>query len=448
MKRLNALGKVRQLGQNYQARLWEYVKPVVKQLDALLDKRLVATFVELLACVIRFRHQKHGLLLSELGGRLLSPDKAPAGTKRISNLLRSKSWDHHVLEEFLFEKALVQLDEWLKQQKRVFALWDDSVVEKHETMKNKDLCAVRSSKAKRLTRIRPGFYQKCCEKPIHVAGLQWSAVLLTTLQDIPCLLAFRWWTTRGKHLTKQTLIHQQLLDLLTQKMADAVVHVFDRGYAHSPWLTNLLHQRQRFIVRWRSSYKLVNAKGEEKKAYLHSVGKKAPYAREMKDTRTGNTFVSKLLFVPVRLPDLPDRSLTLLVCRQKRSRQPWYLLTNEPVTSEQQAWAIVLAYQRRWQIEQAFRFNKSELALESPRLWMFENRLKLMMIVALIYAFLLSLLILDTQQELLRYGCHRTGKRYKDASVPLYRTRLALSYLFGINHLLKLLNLLQFQNSG
>jgi len=450
MERISALRKVRQLGQDYQTRLKEYVQPLVVQLDDLLDKRLVATFVGLLDCIIRLRHQKHGLLLTELGAKLLSPDKAPAGTKRISNLIRSENWQHQLLEEFLFQKAFTQLQQWLKEQKRVLALWDDSVVEKHETMQSQHLCAVRSSKAKRLTRIRPGYYQKCCDKTIHVAGLQWSGVLLTTLKDAPCLLSFRWWTTRGKHVTNQGIVHQQLLKQLVETLADSVVHVFDRGFGNSPWLTKLFHQKQRFLVRWRSSYKLLNAKGEVKKTYLHSVGKKAPYERLMKDTKTGNKLLVKLLFVPVRLPELPDQPLTLLVCRQKRGRQPWYLLTNERVTTQQEAWDIVLAYQRRWQIEQAFRFNKSELALESPRLWLFENRLKLMMMVALIYAFLLSMLSLDSQQDLLRYGCHRTGKRYKDAFVPLYRTRVALSYLLEVNHLLQLLlhDLLTHQNLG
>jgi hypothetical protein len=153
MERISALGKVRQLGQHYQSRLGEYVEPVVKELNALLDKRLVTTFVGLLDCIIRLRHQKHGLLLSELGAYLLSPDKAPAGTKRIGNLLRSEHWDHHLLERFIFQKALVQLQQWLGAKKTVFALWDDSVIEKHETMKNEDLCSVRSTKAKRLTRI-------------------------------------------------------------------------------------------------------------------------------------------------------------------------------------------------------------------------------------------------------------------------------------------------------
>jgi hypothetical protein len=95
MERISALGKVRQLGQDYQTRFKEYVQPLVMHLEELLDKRLVATFVGLLDCIIRLRHKKHGLLLSELGAKLLSPDKAPAGTKRISNLLRSVNWQHH-----------------------------------------------------------------------------------------------------------------------------------------------------------------------------------------------------------------------------------------------------------------------------------------------------------------------------------------------------------------
>ena len=49
-------------------------------------------------------------------------------------------------------------------------------------------------------------------------------------------------------------------------------------------------------------------------------------------------------------------------------------------------------YARRWQIKMALRFNKSELAIDSPRVWSWERRLKLLMIVTLVYAFLLRLL--------------------------------------------------------
>jgi len=40
----------------------------------------------------------------------------------------------------------------------------------------------------------------------------------------------------------------------------------------------------------------------------------------------------------------------------------------------------------------AWRYSKSELAMESPRVWIWERREKLLLIVTLVYAFLLSLL--------------------------------------------------------
>jgi IS4 transposase len=46
-----------------------------------------------------------------------------------------------------------------------------------------------------------------------------------------------------------------------------------------------------------------------------------------------------------------------------------YIVTNVRVKTEEQAWELVFAYRRRWQIELAFRYNKSELAMESPRVY-------------------------------------------------------------------------------
>jgi len=69
------------------------------------------------------------------------------------------------------------------------------------------------------------------------------------------------------------------------------------------------------------------------------------------------------------------------------------LLTNEAVENDKQAWKLVQAYARRRQIEQSFCFNKSELGMESCRLWFWGNKMKLLQqVVALGYTFLLSLL--------------------------------------------------------
>lgn len=91
-------------------------------------------------------------------------------------------------------------------------------------------------------------------------------------------------------------------------------------------------------------------------------------------------------------------------------------------------------------------YGKSELALESPRLWAWERRHKLLLIVTLAYAFLLSLLTgmdASVRQRLLRQWCHCTGTRSQETPAPLYRLRSALSRLW-----LAFPQLSLFPNSG
>jgi len=111
-----------------------------------------------------------------------------------------------------------------------------------------------------------------------------------------------------------------------------------------------------------------------------------------------------------------------------------YVITNEPVKTAEQAWEGFFTYRRRWQIESYFRYNTGEFALESPRLWSLEARLKLLGMVMLVSAFLLSwcdpvphALI----QALLRFHGHRTGKRSQQVQAPLYRLHWALSRLWN-----------------
>ena len=84
-------------------------------------------------------------------------------------------------------------------------------------------------------------------------------------------------------------------------------------------------------------------------------------------------------------------------------------------------------------MEWTWRYNKSELAMESPRLWTWERREKLLLMVTLVYSFLLSLLeaaLLELRAWLLRHWCRRTGKRSRQVAAPLYRLRSALSRLW------------------
>lgn len=72
-------------------------------------------------------------------------------------------------------------------------------------------------------------------------------------------------------------------------------------------------------------------------------------------------------------------------------RNPGILLTTEPITTVEQAWQIVYASVRRWQIEPgsnsvgAIRCGKSELAMEGPRVWGWKWRRKFLRLAALAY---------------------------------------------------------------
>jgi hypothetical protein len=216
-----------------------------------------------------------------------------------------------------------------------------------------------------------------------------------------------------------------------------VLHIFDRGFAGAPWLGVLFDYHIYFVMRWTLNYKLLDEQGRERKAWQITRGKRSIDHLMLWDIHTRSYRRTGIVVAAVRHPAFPQYPLWLVVSRPGKGRKPWYLLTNEPVLTKEDAQRVVLSYTRRWQVEMSFRFHKSELAMESPRLWKWDNRLKLLLMVSLVYAFLLLLLdpafslLLD---RLLRGWCHRSGKRYREASAPLYRIRSALSRLWLAYH--------------
>lgn len=409
----------------------EFVRPLLAQLDVRLDKRLVRTFLSLLQVIVMVRHNRYGLLLSELGGYLLGAAHAPAGTKRISNLLRSKRWGHEVVGSYLWQQAERHVQTLLGIGAQAYAVWDESVIEKPESIALEGLCAVRSAKAHRLSRIKPGFYNPPTGKPTFVSGQNWLMLMVLGKAGTPTLAAMRFWTRRGKHAMERKEIVLALLQQAVQSWGREVVHLFDRGYASAPWLGHFFAYQMRFIVRWRNSFHLQDDKGRRSPGEM-CRGKRSLEYRLLWDARRRCERKVGILYFPVRHPQYPDQPLWLVAARPKQ-RPAWHFLTNEPITSTEDAWQVLYAYARRWQIETAFRFFKSELALESPRLWSWDNRLKLFAIVALVYAFLLSLLapaVSHLKEFLLDHFCPRTGKRHRLATLPLYRLRSALARLW------------------
>ena len=131
------------IAQEISQQLTAFVRPLFAKLDATLDLRLVQTFLATLHVLRQCRHRNHGLLLWELGGYLAPPDHAPAGTKRLSNLLHSPNWQASQIESELWQRAQRRLAELEQEGEPALLLWDESVLEKPESIKLEGLCAVR-----------------------------------------------------------------------------------------------------------------------------------------------------------------------------------------------------------------------------------------------------------------------------------------------------------------
>jgi hypothetical protein len=330
-----------QMAQGLGGQRAHFLVPLVVQLDVLLDKRLVRTFLQTIEVIIPFRDRAHGLLLSEWGGSLDTPDKAPAGTKRLSHLLHASKWGAWLIARFLWQRATQPRQQGGEEG---LVIWDESGWEKAESRQLEGFCAVRSSKAARLNHLKPGDDHPP-SGPIFVPGLNWLAVLLggrRVEQGPPRLASRRWWSSRGPKASSKREEEAKLLVELAASWGRQGLHVFEQGFAGSLWVGLVLAFALHFVLRWRGDSQLLDAQGHKRKAWKIAQGQGGWSERTVGESRRAQWIKATVLGLPVRHPDFPAQALSLLVCRSK-GRPPWSLLTHEPVLTAEQAWQVVFA---------------------------------------------------------------------------------------------------------
>jgi hypothetical protein len=457
------------------AKCLSFLEPFLKRLDKLLDLRLVRTLANTVTSIVRHHQCSTALLLSELGAYLIDPEHAPAGTKRLANLIHNPRWQAQDIDHYLLEASRQRVEQDLQQSQRkhVLCILDESEMEKPESSQWEGLAPVISSKARRLSRPRPkmgsGYYRGPPGGPIVVPGLDWRGVLLTrwgpVYERYPLTLGAWDWDSKthqkdrsdsgeGPYQNKAEARAKSLHRVVEVCGVDRLLHIWDRGMANEPWLGQALDQGWHFVVRWKKGNKLRPAAApsignpEASNTAREKDGvvawrltiKKRPWGqRRIVNPRNPKQFVNVYYgAVPVSLLHR-DEPLWLVWARigkesklRRGVKEPWRLLTSEAVTTEEECWQIVEAYAGRWQIEQMLRYGKSELGIESIRVKDWESRNKLLAIVGLTYAFLIDLLG-DSTGSLLNQvlaWAHRTGRQANSAWRPLYRLRLALSALW------------------
>ena len=271
-------------------------------------------------------------------------------------------------------------------------IWDESVLEKSESLQAERLCAVRSSKAARLKRIKPGYFNPPGGRPIFVPGFNWLQLLVTGMKGTPVLAHLCWWTTRGKKASTKREDRRQNPAKSSQIMGP-------EGY--SP------------LGSWVCRQSLDNTGTRSSSAFYRTLEHNATIWWDPMDAnrKAGRSLAANVpgtiawsgmpadavsgkqasLHFPFICPTMTALSFWSSLV-QALDANPGISSPPNPFTPLEQAWKIVFAYARRWQIEMSLRFTKCEMAFESPRLLAWQARLKFLLIASLAYAFLLSLL--------------------------------------------------------
>jgi len=127
--------------------------------------------------------------------------------------------------KYLWRGAHEKVRELLNGGEAAYVIWDESVLEKSESLKAEGLCAVRSTKAARLKRIKPGYFNSPTDRPIFVPVFNWLQILVTGMTGAPVLAHLYWWTTRGEKASRKRLEEGKILRKVTKLWGKTVIHV-------------------------------------------------------------------------------------------------------------------------------------------------------------------------------------------------------------------------------
>jgi hypothetical protein len=243
------------------------------------------------------------LTLSQLGSAICGPEHTEAGTQRLQRALHHQGWTAEVIEALLWEQAEQSRKQMEQRGETPLCMWDSSVLEKPESVALEGLGAVRSSRVRRLARSRPEVFNRP-GLPVRVRGEdQGKPLVAGQKRGAPGGGDAASGHEQSRRVGQQRPQQEELFNQAARRWGRQVRHVFDRGYGHGPWLSCLSERRLRLVVRWNKGNQLLDASGQERKAWEIARGKR-PWgeARRLWDTHCRVYRSTRVLALPVSHP--------------------------------------------------------------------------------------------------------------------------------------------------
>lgn len=212
-----------------------------------------------------------------------------------------------------------------------------------------------------------------------------------------------------------------LVDRVRQATHYQGVLVYDRG-----------GDRREFLVPWTkdsSCHYIVRQRGDRNLLYrgklqsgLSLAGScNTPYSSTIIKEKKGEekTYSIEFGFLPVRLPEWPERNLWLVVVKGL-GRTPLMLLTTEPMRRKRKVlWWAVEAYITRWRVEETIRFIKQSYDIEDIRVLTYD-RLRNMAVLVLAASYFAAVW-LGTTSKLNILAMHAMNAAKRMFGIPDFR---------------------------
>lgn len=197
----------------------------------------------------------------------------------------------------------------------------------------------------------------------------------------PVPLHFRVWSAEAPGHVSENVEVESVLDTLTEHTRRRGIYVYDRGgdniefyrYFARKGLDFIVRLKERHVRSWKRTYMCGELAWQCTMRYRDVV----EFDSQGRKTQTTLEYG----VVPVRLPDLPDRLLHMVVVRGF-GKNPMMLLTSlARTTSRQDLWQVVEGYMTRWRVEETIRHVKQSYSLEDVRLMKYDKLRNLAAIV-------------------------------------------------------------------
>ncbi len=196
--------------------------------------------------------------------------------------------------------------------------------------------------------------------------------------------------------------------------------VYDRG-----------GDRREFLVPWTkdsSCHYIVRQRGDRHLLYKGKLQSGLNLARScntpysatiIKEKGRRKTYSIEFGFLPVRLPEWPERNLWLVVVKGL-GKTPLMLLTTEPMRRNRKVlWWVVEAYITRWRVEETIRFIKQSYDIEDIRVLTYD-RLKNMAVLVLAASYFAAVW-LGTTSKLNILALHAMNAAKRLFGIPDFR---------------------------